>query len=625
MQNNRIHAVKIGVIGTGRIAERFVKTSGQNTADISVYNPRMESAARFAGNNGIGAYTNSPEKLYASVDAVYIASPHETHAEYARAALKAGRHVLCEKPLALCREDAEALFALADAQGLILMEAVKTAYCPGFLALLDTVLSGKIGEIVDVEAAFTRLTPTNVRELTDLRCGGSFTELASYGLLPVLLLLGTNWEDVVFFTRDQANGLDAYAKAILDYGDRTGTVKTGLGVKSEGQLLISGTKGYVLAESPWWLTKHFVVRYEDPNRIERYDYPFEGTGMQYEFTAFREAIADLGAGDPGSQTLLSGVTDIYRPVSIASADLIGKFLASQEERRQTVRDALTGQRERVRIWAHRGCSMAYPENTLASFRAAAELGPGLTGIELDVQRTADGQLVVIHDETVDRVSTGHGAVREMTLAELQGLKLKQENASGTQEPVLTEESETSGQNQESLPADYRRIPTMAEVLYLLAPYCRKNGLRINIELKTGKVRYEGIERQVYDLVKSYELLDHIVWSSFLADSIRIIKEIDPKAETGMLAGQLEICVADGDAVNCDAYHPWVGGLGYATPERLALWRQEGRVIRAYNGDEPLYGSGKILKNMDLRDYASLGVTDVFTNVPERYILRESDE
>ena len=254
--------------------------------------------------------------------------------------------------------------------------------------------------------------------------------------------------------------------------------------------------------------------------------------------------------------------------------------------------------------------MAYPENTLPAFRAAAELGKGLTGIELDIQRTADGELVVIHDETVDRVTTVHGAVREMTLAQLKGLAIK---GAETVEVVVSAGSDDP--KVDEIP----RIPSFSEVLALLKPYCKENGLKINVELKTSIVRYEGIEEQAYAMVRSFGLEKYIVWSSFLADSIRIIKEIDPAAETGMLARELERCVRDGDAVGCDAYHPWIGGLGWSTPERAALWREQGRAIRAYNSDEPLFGSGRVLKATDLRESAALGVTDLFTNVPERYL------
>ena len=124
------------------------------------------------------------------------------------------------------------------------------------------------------------------------------------------------------------------------------------------------------------------------------------------------------------------------------------------------------EKSKMEIWAHRGCSYCYPENTLQAFKAAAALP--VTGIEFDVQLTKDKKVVVIHDERVDRTTDGNGNVRDFTLQELQALKIK-------------------------APSGFERVPTLEEVLELLKPYCLKKNLRLNIELKTSRVRYEGIE------------------------------------------------------------------------------------------------------------------------------------
>ena len=180
-----------------------------------VYNPRPDSSAslqRFLSNHTFISKTRTLEKLYDQTDAVYIASPHETHYAYAKSALEAGKHVLCEKPLCLRRAEAEELFALAEAKGLVLMEAIKTAYCPGFLQLCGVARSGFIGEIINVESCFTKLVPHGSREWTDPRCGGSFTELGSYVLLPIVKLLGTENLRVSFDSILAENGVDLFTK-----------------------------------------------------------------------------------------------------------------------------------------------------------------------------------------------------------------------------------------------------------------------------------------------------------------------------------------------------------------------------------------------------------------------------
>ena len=284
--------INVGVIGTGRIAKRFVVevrfVSGITVH--SVYNPHIESAKGYAEEFELEQYTDDLECLFSSVDAVYVASPHETHYAYVRAALEHGKHVLCEKPMSLKKVEVEELYHLAEEKGLVLLEAIKTAYCPGFAQLVSIAKSGAIGEIRDVEACFTKLIPTNTRELRDVEYGGSFTELGSYNLLPIVKLMGPDYKEVRFDYIKTENGLDLYTKASFVYENGFAMAKTGLGVKSEGQLLISGTKGYVLAKSPWWLTESFEVRYEDPNKVEKYFVKFLGDGLRYEISDFAYMI-----------------------------------------------------------------------------------------------------------------------------------------------------------------------------------------------------------------------------------------------------------------------------------------------------------------------------------------------
>ena len=139
----------------------------------------MESARKFAETNELKFYTANLDDFFNQIDAVYIASPHGTHYGYVKQSLLAGKHVLCEKPMTLNRKEAEELFSLAKEKNCILMEGIKTAYCPGFVQMLSIARSGVIGTIRDVEACFTKLTSPILRELTDTQTGGSFTELAS--------------------------------------------------------------------------------------------------------------------------------------------------------------------------------------------------------------------------------------------------------------------------------------------------------------------------------------------------------------------------------------------------------------------------------------------------------------
>ena len=581
--------MRIGIIGTGRIAARFADTAltGIESTYIScVYNPREESAVRFIQQHNIQACTANWDDFVDNIDAAYVASPHETHYEYSRKLLLSGKHVLCEKPAALKKEQVRELIDIAQNNQLVYMEALKTAYCPGYKALIKIAESGRIGRIVEVEAAFSRLTPLNTREYKDDDCNGSFLEFGSYTLLPVLTLLGCEYDDVTFRTVRAQNGVDAYTKAFIEYKDeyidKTAIVKTGLGAKTEGQLVVTGTNGYILAKSPWWLTKEFEVRYENPGKIEQYRFGYEGTGLCYEV---REFVHRIKNNDKKT-------VDISDNISIAMAGVMERFTDWNTPIYKDRHDQFlaTGKNKAMpKIWAHRGCCTLYPENTLEAFRAAAELD-GITGIELDIQLTSDGEMVVFHDENLRRVTHIDRNVRGCTLAEIKNIAIPANDGK------------------------YCSIPTLEEVLVMMKPYCESRGILINIELKTSIIRYDGIESKAYEIVRKYGMEQYIVWSSFLAESVDIIKKIDRDAKTAVLAMSIEECISMARDTAVDALHPYIGGLVYALPQDM-----QGMPVRAWNGDEPFFNDGRPLKEAHLEEYRYYGATDIFTNIPERYV------
>lgn len=293
LRADRRRIQRIGMIGTGRIASRFVREAKLvSGVDVhGAYNPHTESVKRFASAHGINAYTDIAG-LYDAADIVYIASPHETHADYAESALRHGKHVLCEKPMALSEGRAKELFALAKENGRILIEGIKTAYCPGFHRLLGIAYSGKIGKIRNVEACFTKLERPNTRELTDMIYGGSFLELGSYVMLPIIKLFGCGYTDLKFDAIRAENGLDIFTRATLSFPQGLATATCGLGVKSEGRLLISGTRGYIVVDAPWWKTSSFEIHYEDASIVEKYAEPFLGNGLRYELADMLRQMDD---------------------------------------------------------------------------------------------------------------------------------------------------------------------------------------------------------------------------------------------------------------------------------------------------------------------------------------------
>lgn len=280
-------SVRIGVIGTGSIARRFVpEASFVSGNEISAaYNPDTEACRDFCRTFGIGTAASSLEELLANCDAVYVASPHYTHFEYAKAVLEAGKDVFCETPFVLHLAEAKELYAIAEAKRRTLMVAHKTAYCPAFRHLVTMLKSGVIGKIVDINASVTTLTDERSVKLDHNRFGGSMNENACFPLLPILKLLGQDVRNINFYSI-MKNDVDMYTKAVFRYDNATASFQVGLGAKTEGNMVISGTKGYIYVPAPWWKTDYFEQRFEDQNLNRKCFFPFMGEGLRYEIREF---------------------------------------------------------------------------------------------------------------------------------------------------------------------------------------------------------------------------------------------------------------------------------------------------------------------------------------------------
>lgn len=287
--------VNIGIIGTGSIASRFVPESDNvNSANITAaYNPNEDELISFCEKYNISVKTKCLEELYVNCNAVYIASPHYTHYDYAKSALEAGKHVLCETPFVFSKNQAEELYKLAEEKELVLMVALKTAYTPAFGHLFSLLKSQVIGDIVEVNASVTTLTDEKSEKLDSSRFGGSMSENACFPLLPIFKFLGTDFRNINFYSK-MKNGVDMFTKAVFRYDHAVASFQVGLGVKTEGDMTIAGTKGYVYVPAPWWKTDYFEVRYEDQNHNKKYFYPFVGEGLRYEIKDFVASVLASG-------------------------------------------------------------------------------------------------------------------------------------------------------------------------------------------------------------------------------------------------------------------------------------------------------------------------------------------
>ncbi|MDD6150897.1 MAG: Gfo/Idh/MocA family oxidoreductase [Bacteroidales bacterium] len=311
-----LSCVRVGIVGTGSIASRFVPEAAEvnGVKVVSAFNPDPELCADFCRSFSL-AQAGTYEQLLESSDAVYVASPHYTHYEYVKQAIEAGRHVLCETPFVLRSDRARELYELSESRGVFLMVAHKTAYCPAFVHLVSLLKSGIIGDIVDVNASVTTLTDENSDKLASSHFGGSVTENACFPLLPVFKFFGTDWKDLRFYSKVR-NGVDIYTKGILLYDNAVASFQVGLGAKTEGNLVVSGTRGYAYVPAPWWRTDYFEIRYEDQNQNKKYFYPFAGEGLRYEIKDF---VGHIAANDLRSYRLT-------REENIRMADVTDAFL-----------------------------------------------------------------------------------------------------------------------------------------------------------------------------------------------------------------------------------------------------------------------------------------------------------
>lgn len=285
--------VRVGIIGCGRVACRFPsEASVVSGIEIAgVYDIDIKRSLKYTENFGIANLYSSLQDILRDVNAVYIATPHLSHGQLIQQAIESGVHVLCETPMVLNSVEAQKLFEFAEKSGLVLMEANKTAYCPAFNHLMVMIKSGVIGDVVDIEASLSKLWDDNMslREFDPNQAGGSMYELGSYPLLPIVRLLGCNPDNLNLYSRI-VDGVDMYTKGVFRYSHATSSFKVGLGVKTEGNLIISGTKGYAYVPAPWWKTDYFELRYEDQNQNKKFFYKWDGSGLRYEIQEFISCI-----------------------------------------------------------------------------------------------------------------------------------------------------------------------------------------------------------------------------------------------------------------------------------------------------------------------------------------------
>ena len=287
------HSVRLGIVGNEIILDRFLNemkyVSGIDI--VGAYTqldnvPSQYKSAKF----GMLPLVSSYEELLNATDAIYINSPLHSRPALMEKALQAGKHVLTEFPFCYDYEKAQALVKLAQEKSLVLMEGLKTAYCPAFGKLVSLVKSGRIGKVLSVEANFSQILGDELSDQIRI-AGGSILSLGCYPILAIFKLLGYDYRHINFITHMEKD-IDTITRINFVYEGAIASALVAINAKTEGDLVISGTKGYVYVPAPWWKTEYYELRYEDINKNSKFFYKFEGEGLRYEIIEFIKRIKD---------------------------------------------------------------------------------------------------------------------------------------------------------------------------------------------------------------------------------------------------------------------------------------------------------------------------------------------
>ena len=285
-KRDKLQQLRIGIIGpSGNLVDKFVEECKYvNGVKLTC---RYDSAAKTSDSNSDLPLVKNMDELFDASDAVYIASDPREHYTQIKAALTKGKDVLCETPITLDETQTEELFELASKQACILQEGMKTAYATAYERMMLLLKSNAIGEVVSVSATCTSLS-ANPNE------GWSgVTYWAPTALLPGLQIFGTDYVSSTKVVKNSPNGND-FTSINLIYPNGIVTANAGCGVKSEGELIISGTKGYIYVPAPWWKTDYFEIRFENPADNRKYFYQLDGEGIRYEIVNFLHSANGMG-------------------------------------------------------------------------------------------------------------------------------------------------------------------------------------------------------------------------------------------------------------------------------------------------------------------------------------------
>lgn len=287
LRNKEHNTIKLGLVGlevpTERFCEEIKYVNGIEI--VGVFSEKKHIVEEYRERYGFQVY-ETYDSLLNDVDAIYIAGARNDNYKLILQATEEGKHTLCESPIFLKEEEARYVFKVAEKKNVVVMEALKTLYLPAFERLLLLINSGIVGKVKDIDVNCSQYLEN--LDFED-ESQGSVYDFGAYVLLPILKILGEDIEESKYFVYKKGN-FSVFTKGEMAYRDATATFRIGKGIKTEGDMVITGTEGYVYVPAPWWKIDYFEVRGEDLRKTRKFFYQYKGEGLRHEIHEFVQCI-----------------------------------------------------------------------------------------------------------------------------------------------------------------------------------------------------------------------------------------------------------------------------------------------------------------------------------------------
>ena len=283
-----------GILGPGIIAHEFVQDFNHvNNAVVGAVASRSAQRAKdFAAEYQIPSHYEGYDELYAdpSIDAIYVATPHNFHLEQSLAALQAGKAVLCEKPLTISTGESKELISYSREKDLYLAEAMWTYFLPSIQKAQEWVEQGRLGKILHVKADFGYPVPFDAesRYYNPKLAGGSLYDMGIYPIAIASLFIKKKYQSLVVSSTICETGVDVDTAIHLDYGDETAQLQSAFRCKLHNHAYIVGEKGYIVLPDFWRARECHLYVHE--KKVDSFKDHRKGHGFEFEIASISNDI-----------------------------------------------------------------------------------------------------------------------------------------------------------------------------------------------------------------------------------------------------------------------------------------------------------------------------------------------